>query len=401
MKVALIGNMNNNNFSIMRYFRDLGIDAHLILMVNDITESQTHFAPEYDTWEIEKWKPYIHYLNYKSSRAVVYYPGFLLKKGFKGYDIYIGSALIPAILKKCGIRLDLFYPYSTGIERVGTQQIRAGNKDKNLYSRLLSKYLRRLSISALKNTRVCLSIDLSLTKQTFDELCIPFQKIPIPMVYNKEIVEFSNISNKLMNYIQIINQYDIKFLCHLRHDGYFHNHITYIEGFAKFVKQVKDKKVILVLFEYGQRVDKTKELIHNLGIQEYVLWIQKSSRKEITFILDYVDLGFNDFIGLHWGGTGWEFLSKGVPFFHYLDMSPEQFQEEYDVPMPPFINTNSPDEICDHLIKYTENPEPYKKKGAEIKDWFEKYGGIGLAERWANVIIQIYEEKRNAYHQQN
>ena len=31
MKVALIGNMNNNNFSIMRYFRDLGIDAHLIL----------------------------------------------------------------------------------------------------------------------------------------------------------------------------------------------------------------------------------------------------------------------------------------------------------------------------------------------------------------------------------
>lgn len=29
MKIALIGNMNNNFFSITRYLRDLGCDAHL------------------------------------------------------------------------------------------------------------------------------------------------------------------------------------------------------------------------------------------------------------------------------------------------------------------------------------------------------------------------------------
>mgnify|MGYP001407938024 FL=1 len=32
MRVALIDNMNNNFFSLTRYFRDLGVDADLFLI---------------------------------------------------------------------------------------------------------------------------------------------------------------------------------------------------------------------------------------------------------------------------------------------------------------------------------------------------------------------------------
>jgi len=46
IKVLLIGNMNNNNFSIMRYLRDLGIDAHLFLMNNDYTKTLTYLPPK-------------------------------------------------------------------------------------------------------------------------------------------------------------------------------------------------------------------------------------------------------------------------------------------------------------------------------------------------------------------
>jgi hypothetical protein len=60
MKIGLIGNMNNNNFSILRYFHDLGADAHLLLNTNDGVGSLSHFRPECDTWTIEKWKPFIH-----------------------------------------------------------------------------------------------------------------------------------------------------------------------------------------------------------------------------------------------------------------------------------------------------------------------------------------------------
>ena len=59
MEIALIGNMNNNNFAMMRYFRDLGADAHLLLYKNDGQEHLSHFKPECDTWNIEWWRPFI------------------------------------------------------------------------------------------------------------------------------------------------------------------------------------------------------------------------------------------------------------------------------------------------------------------------------------------------------
>ena len=54
MKIAFVGNMNNNNFAIMRYFRDLGADAHLVLWADDGRGPLEHFVPENDTWEIDR-----------------------------------------------------------------------------------------------------------------------------------------------------------------------------------------------------------------------------------------------------------------------------------------------------------------------------------------------------------
>jgi len=60
MKIGLIGNMNNNNFAMMRYFRDLGADAHLLLYSSEGKGTLSHFTPEADTWELGRWAPFIH-----------------------------------------------------------------------------------------------------------------------------------------------------------------------------------------------------------------------------------------------------------------------------------------------------------------------------------------------------
>ena len=60
MKIAIIGNMNNNGFALMRYFRDLGADAHLLLYANDSIDTLSHFKPEDDAWDYSKWAPYVH-----------------------------------------------------------------------------------------------------------------------------------------------------------------------------------------------------------------------------------------------------------------------------------------------------------------------------------------------------
>ena len=61
-KIALIGNMNNNNFALMRYFLDLGADVDLFLLADDGIGSLAHFHPSCDTWYIEKYKKNIKYL---------------------------------------------------------------------------------------------------------------------------------------------------------------------------------------------------------------------------------------------------------------------------------------------------------------------------------------------------
>lgn len=394
MKVALIGNMNNNNFSIMRYLRDLGVDAHLILFKDDITKSQSHFAPEYDTWEIDIWKPYIHYLSYVSYKAVLFYPNLFLKKDFIGYDIYIGSGIMPVILNKCNIKTDIFYPYGTGIEGVGDEYTRMGRKDKPFFKRLLYKHLRRLKISAIKESHVCLSSELSLTKQTFDELGIPFQKISIPMVYNRGNIKDGKTNERVLNFKREINKYKYKYFCHVSHLP-IKNKLPMLEGFAKFVHSNENRDSVLILLNYGEydSINLTKKTLKDLGVSNSVIWLDKMPRKEIMLLLDTVDIGFSEFEGTMWGGTGWEFLSCGVPFFHYLFITKTQFEANFNSPMPPIINTNSSDEICKHLISYTKNPEKYIEKGKEMVKWFNRYGGIGLAEQWKNLIEEIYKEK--------
>ena len=78
MKVALIGNMNNNFFSILRYLRDMNIDATLYLFKNDGIDDASHFSCESDTFEIDKWRDYIKRTEIFNSQSQVisYYAGF-------------------------------------------------------------------------------------------------------------------------------------------------------------------------------------------------------------------------------------------------------------------------------------------------------------------------------------
>ena len=100
-----------------------------------------------------------------------------------------------------------------------------------------------------------------------------------------------------------------------------------IEGFAKYVKTKKSNNYTAKLFlvDYGPDVLSSKDLIKKLHIEAYVTWLPKMSRKEIILLLENVSLGCSELGGLLWGGIGWEFLSKGVPFFHYLEISKNNF----------------------------------------------------------------------------
>ena len=185
---------------------------------------------------------------------------------------------------------------------------------KSFVTRKVRSILRRLKISAIKKANTCLNSEMTLTKQTFDELDISFKKVSIPMVYNKE--EIKNNKGKLSELKFKINSYKYKLFCHVSIMPTKDN-LPMIEGVAKFVNSQKPKDCILVLLEYGlpRSIELTKRRLKDLGIADSVLWLPKKSRKELMFLIDGIDFGFGEFQGRFWGGTGWEFISKGIPFF--------------------------------------------------------------------------------------
>ena len=112
-RVALIGNMNNNNFTLLRVLRDNKIDAHLFLYTNEI------FSPSSDTIDFKYWKRYIHDLGISNGKPdILFFKKSKLKDKLKEFNFFIGNGIAPYILKKINIRLNIFMPYAEGIEHI-------------------------------------------------------------------------------------------------------------------------------------------------------------------------------------------------------------------------------------------------------------------------------------------
>ena len=132
MKIAILGNMNNNGFSLLRYLLDLNQDADLLLFKDDEIGHSAHFSIMNDTWNYQKWSKHIISLNAVNSygqalsgsipcKVLLYIAYWLrrimqsqnaiftkpssnkeikdLKQVLKQYDLLIGSGATPAILK--------------------------------------------------------------------------------------------------------------------------------------------------------------------------------------------------------------------------------------------------------------------------------------------------------------
>ncbi|MFN4246324.1 MAG: glycosyltransferase [Flavipsychrobacter sp.] len=381
MRVALIGNMNNNYFSLMRYLRDAGVDAELLLFADEIN----HFLPENDTWDIEKWKPYIKQTKINGGALGQYFkmsPADI-RKEFEGYDYYIGCGFTPAYFYKAGMKLDLFTPYCVGIEY--TYRI---TKTKPVHY-LKEKVEAYYQVKGLKhNTKVVGTIDEE-SRIKSEKIGVKTQSLPLLMIYNKEQVKGDD--EFLSTTIQKFNQHYPVVFSHVSHfpkgskTWEIKRNDILIKGFADFANQT-DANPLLVLFSYGEAVEASKAQIAQLGIEDKVMWLPVMSRKKIMRLLEHVHFGGGEFGGAVWGGTGWEFMAKGVPFFQYVDMPDSLFEANTGMKMPPFFNTNNSAEISRLLQTYISDKAKLTANGQALKAWFDKEAGQELANSYINIL---------------
>jgi len=437
MKVALIGNMNNNNFAMLRYFRDLGLDAHLFLFEEDGRFASAHFAHTSDTHFVQKYAAHItrtsihnhmsqvlggnfisrivFYAMYwvakskKVPHAIVYKPPkhtapTEIKRIFSGYDVLIGSGYTPAILAASGRDLNIFYPYSTGVEGVGSvdEQVSTGRSKLAFWATYpFYQLCRKRQIAGLKKTKVLVSPDGGASLKTFEkEIGCTGQTLALPMFYNLEETP-SDIPIHLHAIYERIKQHDVAFVSHARHrwqrphgmtDQEYskiskNNHWIF-ESFAVLLEQGKCKAPLLISFDYGKDAAASRKLCANLGIEDKVLWLPIMARNDIMLILSWCDAGIGEFYSeqIIWGGTGWETLAAGRPLIQGYLYEDAEFEQHYGYPVAPILRVKTPDDLLAHLLTVADDPAHACQIGAASRKWFNTYNGLALAKEWAKLL---------------
>jgi hypothetical protein len=389
LRVALIGNMNNSNFAMMRYLRDLGIDAHL-LRYND---EAAHFFPEHDTWEWGKWAPYIRTLPFSNGGVdSMFLKRANLLKELDGFDLYIGNGIAPVLFRKMDRILDLFIPYGDGVEFIIEHYFRWKHPRSSVVS-LLRKYLMEDALKHAVKAVVTANLH-SHSQNTYKRLKLNTINMPILPLYiepRPKIVSFPQSVRDAISRMHGSNPVVFSHVSHIWKNlpvphfmgGLGKRNNWLVQGFAQYVREASNAKALLCLFDYGRDVAETKSFTEELKIEKQVVWFPKMSRREIMCLLPYVDLGGGEFAGMYWGGCGWEFLANGVPMLHQLS-NPGQYETE--IPLPPFFNVQSPTEICEVLLE--NNRESLREKGAACRRWFNTYQGYSLAKRYVELIAQ-------------
>lgn len=387
-RVALIGNMNNNHFALMRHLRDFGADAHLFLYSNE----HAHFLPQCDTTEWERWEPFVHDLGISNGgRDDFFRPIGPIAARLKGFDAFLANGIAPVLFERMGRRLDVFVPYCEGCEFIVEHGWDWSKPLASAYTSFRKAAMERAVVRSVDVIVTANMHDHSLA--TFRRLGKPTTNMFVPMIYDERANAEEALTGDLAAAARRMDDASIAIFSHISHfwktlpvanymAGVGKRNQWLIEGFAHYVKESGDGGALLVMVEYGPDVPASKALIEDLGVADQVLWLPMMSRVQIMALLDHADIGGSEFAGMLWGGAGWEFLAKGVPMLHHLE-SPDDYALS-DRPLPPFFNVDSPEAIAQILLE--NSAATLATKGKAAKQWYDKHQGRALAAEYLALL---------------
>jgi hypothetical protein len=393
VRVALIGNMNNNHFVALRHFRDAGVDAHLFMYADETA----HFYPQHDTWYWDKWRPHVSQLPVSNGGYdAVFAGGARLRNLLGGYDVYLGNGFAPVLFDKMGRKLDLFVPYAEGIEFIIHHEWNLRRPLGTAFSLIrkwqMERALRR-SVKAIGTANLhAHSLD------TFRRLGLKPVHLPVMALYRETPPADAALPPGVPEMLERMKGSPLVVFSHVSHiwktlpvahfmGGVGKRNQWLIQGFAQFVAGggERARDALLCLLEYGPDVDHSKALIRELGIERQVVWFPRMSRKEIACLLPYAHVGGSEFAGMLWGGCGLEFMSFGIPMIHQLEDADAYAARGES--LPPFFNVHSAADIARVLSEC--DPASLRRVGGEAQAWCEQHAGTALARRYIELLRSL------------
>ena len=110
MRVALVGNQNNNFFSIIRYLRDRGVDADLLTLSSE----SEHFLPQHDTYG-DEYLTYTKAVTWGSYKTIYTVTAGTIREDLAPYDFIIACDVALAFIEKASLTTDVFIPYGADL----------------------------------------------------------------------------------------------------------------------------------------------------------------------------------------------------------------------------------------------------------------------------------------------
>lgn len=390
LKVALLNNMNNNFFTLARYLRDQGIDAHIF----QIDALDKHFRPECDTFDDLNQCNYIHNVTEITFREFFKLPIAFktkkklnqLKKTLANFDIVVACGSL-AILEKFKIHYDIFVPYGGDLYQAPFM-FEYCQKKHFPYSWLMNTYIK-YQRRGIARARAIIAY-ASLDGHFYDALTRLNEKWidwSIPTVY-----PVPDISSGKWNYL---DNHDFVLFSHSRQCWKtamdYKGNDKAIRAFARFIKnQTKFERPVLVLFEYGPDVQASKELINELGIGESVVWMPTMERKYIYEGIKRASIVFDFFHDevVTFGGVTFEAFCHAKPVMGNTKL--KNSTRQYDIPL---VQAYSSDDIYEVLVDYSINPDKYVQQGHLSKQWFDEHAGTGLMRKYQDLIEYLAKNK--------
>ncbi len=397
MKVALIGNMNNNFFSILRYLRDVNIDAHLFLT----NAEQSHFLPECDTFE-DKYNNFIHQLNWGHPISYFNTSKNKIREDLKDCSFIICCGFVPAFLKKADLPINIFVPFGGDI---WGRPIFESINLKRIFINAGVRWIQKKGVPYAKIVHMTYTNDMYENRLNYlNKNHIRWEEM-MPMIYypdydKNNLGNLLNISKYGQEFKKLRKENDLLILSHSRH--YWHNKSLedpankgtdkLIRGYAKLVEKNKDLKVRLIFLEYGHDIEPSKQLIKDLNIENHVVWFPKMKRKDLMAGLMVCDLVCAEFTH-SWNTSGvlYEALVGAKPILAHRDEedSKKQWLELYEI-----MNAYSEVEIEEQLNNYIKDPNKYKKIGENGRKWFLKQVNVALL-KYIDYINKYYTKQSN------
>ena len=388
--------MNNNFFAITRYFRDLGVDAHLFLIPQS---GHKHFLPENDTHEDISNAEWIKIfpVNYRPLTYLLPLTQEKLKT-LAEYDRVVACGPAVGLLGRAGIQVDLFIPY-------GSDLINFPFKSKEEFSYnffLLLPYLiisfwrQRNQFNGIKKAKITISnANWEAAKAAIEEIGVFSKNLPRLMIYKEQI------PTSVFEQFRFLDQHDFIVFSPTRHlwktnaeplpdfDRYggAKRNDKLIRAFAKLVEEKLFSKPLLLFCEFGADVGFSKLLIEELGIGKYTKWLPLMPRKQlvacisrVTFVADQ----FREGISATSAGTTNEALAYGTPVITNTNGAiHDKMDPYYDAPI---LDAITEDQIFGYFLDYSKNPKKYVNIGIKSQQWFEENLGMGLAKKYLSLL---------------